>query len=42
MCVYGIVYFEKVELDKYLVMFEERKLRDYRKIGKDLDIFMIS
>src|SRR5690554_2826380 len=40
--VYGIAYFEKAELDKHLVMLEERKLRDHRKIGKDLDIFMTS
>jgi len=40
--VYGIAFFEKEQLEKHLVMLEERKLRDHRKIGKDLDIFMTS
>ena len=40
--VYGICFFTKEELDNYLKLVEERKLRDHRKIGKDLDLFMIS
>jgi threonyl-tRNA synthetase len=40
--IYGVAFFEKDDLDKHLVMLEERKLRDHRKIGKDLDIFMTS
>ena len=37
-----LLILKKAELDKHLVMLEERKLRDHRKIGKDLDIFMTS
>ncbi|WP_025724546.1 threonine--tRNA ligase [Acholeplasma granularum] len=40
--IYGVAFFEKEELDKHLIMLEERKLRDHRKIGKELDIFMTS
>src|SRR5690554_3313218 len=40
--VYGVAFFNKDDLNKHLVMLEERKLRDHRKIGKELDIFMIS
>lgn len=37
--IYGITFPKKSELDAYLKMIEEAKLRDHRKIGKDLDLF---
>ncbi len=40
--IYGVAYFSKKELDDYLALLEERKARDHRKIGKELDIFMVS
>ncbi|MFW5889018.1 MAG: threonine--tRNA ligase [Bacillota bacterium] len=40
--VYGTAFFSKQELDDYLKNLEERKKRDHRKIGKELDLFMIS
>ncbi len=40
--VYGTVFFSKEELDEYLVLLEERKKRDHRKLGKQLDLFMLS
>ncbi len=40
--VYGTVFFEKEELDDYLHLLEERKKRDHRKLGKELDLFMLS
>lgn len=40
--IYGVAYFNKKDLDDYLLLLEERKQRDHRKIGKELDIFMVS
>jgi threonyl-tRNA synthetase len=40
--IYGTSFFSKKALDEHLVLLEERKLRDHRKLGKELDIFMIS
>ncbi len=40
--IYGVSFFKEKELDDYLKLLEERKERDHRKIGKDLDLFMIS
>ncbi|HBT59232.1 MAG TPA: threonine--tRNA ligase, partial [Acholeplasmataceae bacterium] len=40
--VYGVSFYSKEELDKHLVMLEERKARDHRKIGKEMGIFMIT
>jgi threonyl-tRNA synthetase len=40
--IYGTVFFSKEELDEYLHLLEERKKRDHRKIGKQLDLFMLS
>lgn len=40
--VYGTVFFKKEELDEYLNLLEERKKRDHRKLGKQLDLFMLS
>lgn len=37
--IYGITFPKKSELDNYLNMIEEAKLRDHRKIGKELDLF---
>ncbi len=39
--VYGTAFFNKKDLKKYLKMREEAKERDHRKLGKELDIFMI-
>ncbi len=39
--VYGVSFFSKQELDDHLVMLEERKERDHRKLGKELEIFML-
>jgi threonyl-tRNA synthetase len=40
--IYGTVFFSKEELDEHLKLLEERKKRDHRKLGKQLDLFMIS
>ncbi len=40
--IYGISFFKASDLEDYLKLIEERKERDHRKIGKDLDLFMIS
>ncbi|RDY21659.1 threonine--tRNA ligase [Criibacterium bergeronii] len=37
--VYGISFEKKKDLDDYLNMLEEAKLRDHRKLGKELDLF---
>ncbi len=37
--IYGITFPKKSLLDEYLVMLEEAKKRDHRKIGKELEIF---
>ncbi|MGC4231820.1 MAG: threonine--tRNA ligase [Niabella sp.] len=37
--VYGIAFPSQKELDEYLVMLEEAKKRDHRKLGKELGIF---
>ncbi|EFM38974.1 threonine--tRNA ligase [[Eubacterium] yurii subsp. margaretiae ATCC 43715] len=36
---YGISFEKKRELDEYLKLLEEAKLRDHRKLGKELDLF---
>ena len=36
---YGISFEKKKELDDYLKLLEEAKLRDHRKLGKELDLF---
>ena len=38
--IYGVCFRSEEELNNHLVELEEAKLRDHRKIGKDLDIFM--
>jgi threonyl-tRNA synthetase len=40
--VYGTSFFTKEELDEHLQNLEERKKRDHRKLGKQLDLFMLS
>ncbi len=40
--VYGITFPKKKMLDEYLVMMEEAKKRDHRKIGKELELFAFS
>lgn len=40
--IYGTAFFKKDELKKHLKMLEEARERDHRKIGKELDLFMVS
>ncbi len=40
--IYGISFPSYKQLNEYLRFFEEAKLRDHRKIGKDLDLFSIN
>lgn len=40
--IYGTSFFSKKALDDHLVLLEERKQRDHRKLGKELGLFMIS
>ena len=40
--VYGITFPKKKMLDEYLIMLEEAKKRDHRKIGKEMELFMFS
>ncbi len=40
--IYGISFPKKKMLDEYLVMMEEAKKRDHRKIGKELELFMFT
>jgi threonyl-tRNA synthetase len=37
--VYGVSFPNQKELDEYLIMLEEAKKRDHRKLGKELGIF---
>ncbi|MCT4613201.1 MAG: threonine--tRNA ligase, partial [Clostridia bacterium] len=39
--VYGVSYTKSTELEEYLNMLEEAKRRDHRKIGKELDLFVL-
>ena len=40
--IYGITFPKKKELDDYLLMLEEAKKRDHRKLGKELELFAFS
>ena len=40
--IYGISFPKKSMLDEYLLMLEEAKKRDHRKIGKEMELFMFS
>ena len=39
--IYGVCFYEEADLQDYLAELEDLKLRDHRKIGRDLDIFMV-
>lgn len=39
---YGITFPKQKELDEYLVMLEEARKRDHRKLGRELDLFTFS
>ena len=40
--IYGTSWFSNEALNEYLDIVEKRKLRDHRKIGKELELYMIS
>ena len=40
--IYGCCFMKEQDLKDYLVILEERKKRDHRKLGKDLELFMFS
>ncbi len=40
--IYGITFPKQKLLDEYMVMIEEARKRDHRRIGKDLDLFAFS
>jgi len=40
--VYGVAFPKQKMLDEYLVLLEEAKKRDHRKIGKDMELFAFS
>ncbi|WP_289874303.1 threonine--tRNA ligase [Duncaniella muris] len=40
--VYGITFPKKKMLDEYLVLLEEAKKRDHRKLGKEMELFAFS
>jgi threonyl-tRNA synthetase len=40
--IYGITFPKKQMLDDYLVMLEQAKARDHRKLGKELELFTFS
>jgi len=40
--IYGTAFSDKKDLKAYLLLLEEAKRRDHRKIGKELDLFSIS
>lgn len=40
--IYGTAFSTQEELDKHLVMLEEAKKRDHRKLGKELGLFVFS
>ena len=39
--IYGTAFFKKDELDAHLFRIEEAKKRDHRRLGKELDLFML-
>lgn len=39
---YGVAFATKQELNNYLLMLQEAKKRDHRKLGKELDLFVFS
>lgn len=40
--IYGTAFFSQAELDEFLRIREEARLRDHRKLGKELDLFTFS
>jgi len=40
--IYGTSFFHQQDLDDYLKLLEERKERDHRKLGKELDLFFLN
>lgn len=40
--IYGTCFFEADELEKHLENLKEREKRDHRKLGRELELFMIS
>jgi threonyl-tRNA synthetase len=40
--IYGVTFPAQKELDEYLVLLEEAKRRDHRKLGKELELFAFS
>jgi threonyl-tRNA synthetase len=40
--IYGVTFPQKKMLDEYLVMLEEAKKRDHRKVGRELELFAFS
>ena len=40
--IYGITFTKAADLDDYLVLLEEARKRDHRKLGKELELFMFS
>jgi threonyl-tRNA synthetase len=40
--VYGTAFFDRKDLDAYIVQVEEAKKRDHRRLGRDLNLFTIS
>lgn len=40
--IYGICFENEKDLEEHLILLEEAKLRDHRKLGKELGIFMMS
>jgi threonyl-tRNA synthetase len=39
---YGVAFATQEELDQHLEMLEQAKLRDHRRLGKELDIYTVS
>jgi threonyl-tRNA synthetase len=39
---YGVAFATQEELDQYLERLEQAKLRDHRKLGKELDLYTVS
>lgn len=40
--IYGVAFLNQADLDEYLKWQEEAKLRDHRKLGQELDLFLTS
>ena len=40
--IYGVSFLKKAQLEEHLLMLEEAKKRDHRKLGKELELFMFS